>query len=242
LNALTRKQKEIEARHQLILNVARDLIIEQGYHGLTMERIAAEIEYSKGTIYQHFPNKESVLAGLTLRYLGLKNVIYSLACETPMTTEEKLIGMMEATFLLIEKLPKEFTVSQQHFNEPFRDKCKEEIHQQLDVVETSLINALSENLRYAPRKHGMEVEELSFGLWALFKGCCELYFSECVKEHLSLRGFSELMRLQVQVYMQGLGWEIPAEIFSSQAIASYLEQTNSLIESMQNKCLRHDSY
>jgi AcrR family transcriptional regulator len=237
MNALTRKQKEIEARHQLILNVARDLIIDQGYHGLTMERIAAEIEYSKGTIYQHFPNKESVLAGLTLRYLGLKNDIYLMACQSEMATEEKLIGMMEATFMLINQLPKEFTVSQQHFNEPFRDKCKEDIHEQLDIVETSLIKLLSENLQHAPIKYGMNLEELSFGMWALFKGGCELYFSECVKEHLNLRGFSDLMRLQVQVYMQGLGWEVPPEIFQSIKINQFLMQSEQLLAQVHDRDL-----
>ena len=40
------------------------MIVEDGYHGLSMDRIAEELEYSKGTIYQHFSCKEDILMAL----------------------------------------------------------------------------------------------------------------------------------------------------------------------------------
>ena len=61
---LTRKQREIAEREQLILRVARDMLVERGYLGLSMERIAEAIEYSKGTVYQHFRSKEDLLAAI----------------------------------------------------------------------------------------------------------------------------------------------------------------------------------
>ena len=39
-SSLTRKQREIQARDRLILDVARRIVLEDGYHGLTMDRIA----------------------------------------------------------------------------------------------------------------------------------------------------------------------------------------------------------
>ncbi len=34
------------------------MIVRDGYHGLSMDRIAEALEYSKGTIYQHFSCKK----------------------------------------------------------------------------------------------------------------------------------------------------------------------------------------
>ena len=64
MGTLTRKQREIAEREQLILGIAAEMLVERGYLGLTMDRIAAATEYSKGTIYQHFPNKEEIVAAL----------------------------------------------------------------------------------------------------------------------------------------------------------------------------------
>ena len=45
---LTRKQREIQGREGRILEVARSMIVQDGYHGLSMDRIAEALEYSKG--------------------------------------------------------------------------------------------------------------------------------------------------------------------------------------------------
>src|SRR5262245_12250553 len=64
MSTLTRKQREIQQREERILEESRKLLLEEGYHGLSMDRIAEVLEYSKGTIYQHFPNKEEILLAL----------------------------------------------------------------------------------------------------------------------------------------------------------------------------------
>mgnify|MGYP001820983313 CR=1 FL=1 len=55
--ALTRKQREILEREELILSAAQKLLHEQGYNHLTMDRVAETVEYSNGTIYNHFASK-----------------------------------------------------------------------------------------------------------------------------------------------------------------------------------------
>ncbi len=61
MTPLSRKQREIRDRELLILDNAAELLYQEGYAGLSMERIAEAIEYSKGTVYQHFKCKEEVL-------------------------------------------------------------------------------------------------------------------------------------------------------------------------------------
>ena len=46
----------------LLAETAVQLFDSYGYDAVTMEQIAAEADVSKGTLYNHFPTKESVLA------------------------------------------------------------------------------------------------------------------------------------------------------------------------------------
>ena len=66
MGTLTRKQREIREREQLLLRVARKMLIEQGYSGLSMDQLAEATEYSKGTVYQHFSTKEDLVTALAI--------------------------------------------------------------------------------------------------------------------------------------------------------------------------------
>lgn len=66
MSTLTRKQREVRQREQMLLTVARKMLIEQGYAGLSMDRLAEATEYSKGTIYQHFSTKEDLVTALAV--------------------------------------------------------------------------------------------------------------------------------------------------------------------------------
>jgi AcrR family transcriptional regulator len=68
MTELTRKQRQILERDDLILRKSRKLFLEHGYHDVTMDMIAREVEYSKGTIYQHYNCKEGIISALCLRF------------------------------------------------------------------------------------------------------------------------------------------------------------------------------
>ncbi|MDA7950753.1 MAG: TetR/AcrR family transcriptional regulator, partial [Pirellulaceae bacterium] len=59
-----RRQREFQQREDQILLSARKILANQGYLGLNMDKIADEIEYAKGTVYQHFSCKEEIIIAL----------------------------------------------------------------------------------------------------------------------------------------------------------------------------------
>ncbi len=63
-NANPARQKAVDKR-ALILDVAADLIIEQGYDGTNLDAICERAACSKSSIYEFFGNKEGLLAALT---------------------------------------------------------------------------------------------------------------------------------------------------------------------------------
>ena len=59
-----RRAREREQLRQKILDTARELFIAHGYDGVTLRKIANAIEYSPGTIYGYFRDKDELLRAL----------------------------------------------------------------------------------------------------------------------------------------------------------------------------------
>lgn len=59
-----RKEREREQRRHDILESARHLFIEHGIQHVSMEKIAADAELAKGTLYLYFRNRDELLMAL----------------------------------------------------------------------------------------------------------------------------------------------------------------------------------
>jgi AcrR family transcriptional regulator len=55
------KERLRDVRARYILEVAEELLVEKGYHGASMDEIAARVGIAKGTLYQHFAHKEDLV-------------------------------------------------------------------------------------------------------------------------------------------------------------------------------------
>jgi AcrR family transcriptional regulator len=53
----------------LILETAKQLFVERGYHGLAMRQIAEALSVSKAALYYHFKDKEELLLAILEAYL-----------------------------------------------------------------------------------------------------------------------------------------------------------------------------
>jgi AcrR family transcriptional regulator len=61
LTVAPRKQTQIAVRETEILRIAGDILATHGLEGLTMERILERVDFSKGTLYNHFTCREDLL-------------------------------------------------------------------------------------------------------------------------------------------------------------------------------------
>ena len=105
---VSRKQREIQQREALILGVARDMLVTEGYLGMTMDRIAAACEYSKGTIYNHFPNKEEVVAALAIQTMNRRSDLFARASTFGGKTRERMMAVGVSLELFVRLYPKDF--------------------------------------------------------------------------------------------------------------------------------------
>ncbi len=102
---LTRKQKEVAAREQLILDTARQMFNESGYLGLSMDKIAQAIEYSKGTVYQHFSSKEDLIGALAIESVKIRSRLFEMAGSFQGRPRERIIAVGIADRVLAEHHP-----------------------------------------------------------------------------------------------------------------------------------------
>ncbi|HEX2964561.1 MAG TPA: TetR/AcrR family transcriptional regulator [Syntrophorhabdaceae bacterium] len=56
-----RRKREREVRRELAIDAAMALYEEEGYHSITVERIAERAELSRATLYLYFKSKEEIL-------------------------------------------------------------------------------------------------------------------------------------------------------------------------------------
>ena len=68
-----RKRRDVKKMRQRILRAAMELFAIGGYKNVSMRRIAKKIEYSPGTIYLYFENKDDIM--LQLCYQGFESLL-----------------------------------------------------------------------------------------------------------------------------------------------------------------------
>lgn len=93
------KEKLREARTELILDVAEEVLVEKGYHDTAMDEIATRAGIAKGTLYQHFPHKEDLGFALFERGLILfEQIVQQAATASGLTVRARLERILLAVY------------------------------------------------------------------------------------------------------------------------------------------------
>ncbi len=90
-----------EASSELILEVAFQLFVKQGFHGTHMRQIAKEAGFTPASIYNHFPNKDEIFHQVILRYHPYREIIPALQAAQGDTVEELVRDAAGRVFKII---------------------------------------------------------------------------------------------------------------------------------------------
>jgi AcrR family transcriptional regulator len=60
---LSRAERKEQTR-QALLDAGRDLFVREGFHGATLDRVAAEAGFTKGAVYASFPTKADLFLAI----------------------------------------------------------------------------------------------------------------------------------------------------------------------------------
>jgi AcrR family transcriptional regulator len=175
-----RKAREKENLKTLILQGAKKLFLEKGIEQTTIRNIADEIDYSIGTVYVYFKDKNAILHDLhSIGFQELGGFFQELfSIEDPMERLRKMgvtyikfaIENAEMYDLMFNvKAPMEFIESTE----------KEEWNEGIGTFD-ALKNTVQQCLENGHFK-GHNMEPLSFMIWSLVHGMCCLENRERTK-------------------------------------------------------------
>jgi AcrR family transcriptional regulator len=211
---LTRKQREIQQREERILEIARTMVLEGGYIGLNMDRIAQELEYSKGTIYQHFSNKEDILVALAVSTMERRIGLFNRAVEFKGHPREKLCAIGFASRLFFERYPEFFQVEQLIRSTSLWEKTSQARQMAMQTCETACVSTVGRVIYEAIDVGDLLLpaeitpEELVFGLWSMHFGAFTIL---ATSNHASLGQLGivqphDAIHHNIQMMLDGYQW------------------------------------
>jgi len=209
----TRKQREIQEREELILDVARRMLVERGYLGVTMDRIAQEIEYSKGTVYQHFSSKEDLLVALAGATTRVRAELFARAAAFRGPTRERMWALGVADDLFVRLYPTHWQAEQIVRAASIQSKATRERLMALESTEMLCFTAVTGVIRDAIAAGDLEVteptmtEDLAFGLWSMSFGA---HFISASNPNLGAKGMGDTdraLRRNYNALLDGYGWQ-----------------------------------
>ena len=103
-----RKARARSEREMELIDIARDIIESEGLASLTMDKVTARCEYSKGTVYNHFSCKEDLLVAVSNE--GLKDLLnlFDKLKDFKGNSREQMLGLQLAYLYFSKLYPSQF--------------------------------------------------------------------------------------------------------------------------------------
>ncbi len=194
-----RKAKEKEELKILILQAAKKLFVEKGIEQTTIRKIASEIEYSVGTVYVYYKDKNDILYDLhTQGFKQLGSDMRVLFNVADAMERLKALGRVYLQFAIENpdmydlmfnmKAPMEFLDS-------MHDENWNEGKGTFDVLRSTVSQCME-----GGHFKGHKLEPLSFAIWSMVHGMASLHISQRIKgvnltdpETMLMKGYEEFV-------------------------------------------------
>jgi len=241
---LSRKQRELLQREELILDTAQALLHEQGYNYLTMERLAETVEYSKGTIYNHFTSKEDIVCSLCCRHIRNLIGIFERACQMEGTTRQRYSAIGIAYSLHHQLHPLDAQNIQTIKNNAVRVKVSKEKLREMEWLEHKIAKIAHSIVQQAidsgdlDARYQDHIGTIVFGCWSMHYGATLLDQSDIPLYKL---GFSPVVKMlweNTNIYLDGYQWQ---PLSSSMDTDSMFDKISSLLLNDEAQCISKKS-
>lgn len=214
MSTMTRKQREVKEREQMLLGLARQMLVEEGFAGLNMDRLAERAEYSKGTIYQHFSAKEDLVAALATQSTEARHELFSKAVAFRGTTRERMLAMEVVDELFARLHPHHFRSEMVIRMADLIDRASDTRRDCLQKAEAGCLAMALGLVREAVEKgelklaEGATPEGITFGLFSVIIGTqVGVLNFPAVSERLGIVSTTPALRWAVGTFLDGLGWK-----------------------------------
>jgi len=103
-----RKEREKEQRRSAIIDAAEKVFFSKGIENATMDEVAGKAEFSKGTLYLYFKNKNELLHGIIGRGLEILLTMFKGAVKKEKKGFDKIKAIGQSYYEFYKKKPDYF--------------------------------------------------------------------------------------------------------------------------------------
>ena len=208
-------EASIQEREQELLSISKDLIEQEGIHALTLDKLAANAPYSKGTIYNHFDNKEDLLLSVANECVREIGDYFNRAMQFEGSSRDKGTILMLSYLIWTKLNPTLLFIMLSVHTPAFHERCSAarlERHEQLHdylmqpVFELMQLGVSSGDLSVPP---GMHLPQVSFAIWSTVYGTISLVNSG--SGHPDTGGHGVILEREffnnLNLILDGLNWQ-----------------------------------
>jgi TetR/AcrR family transcriptional regulator len=206
MGVIERREREKNIRRDCAIDAAMDLYKEEGYHAITMEKIAERSELSRAALYIYFKNKDEILINAIVRHSDFFTEQLQLLYDNRETCKKELLEKMWETFeSYYEKDPDASSLALYfHQNEIIRN-LPDYLRNMLYKSETTVVRIQHSIVEFGVNE-GIFIQcdprTLSEVIWTSFLGLMEL---ERAKYKLREKTHLRITRdLAIKVFLRGI--------------------------------------
>jgi AcrR family transcriptional regulator len=210
---LSKSEKKKADREEELVDLAVSILNEDGFGGMSLEKLAAQSCYSKGTIYNHFSSKEDCLSALCIRAVSSIMTFFKRALEFKGCSREKVVAVHYAYQLYARMQPTLFMAVLSSKAPGVREKTSVERMQLMDALELE-INAFSDQMFRDAIEDGslvllahLSIETLSFSNWAMSFGTNALANNATEATAVNRLNPNTVLLQNISILLDGMNWQ-----------------------------------
>jgi TetR/AcrR family transcriptional regulator len=187
-----RRRREREVRRELAIDAAMSIYEEEGYHAITMEKIAERAELSRAALYLYFKNKEEILVSAIVAHADYFARVLTEVYDNRESTKDQLLDKLWECFQkFYEKDPATFTAWQYFHQSDVIGNLATELRDILHEAGAKVVALQHKIVKYAIEEKvfvDCDHRTLSEVIWASFLG---IIYIERSKTVLSRKGHQD---------------------------------------------------
>jgi AcrR family transcriptional regulator len=178
-----------------------------------MDRIAEALEYSKGTIYQHFSCKEEILMALVNETMERRLELFRRAATFRGRSRERITALGAAAELFFQLYPDHIHTEHTIRISSIKEKASDERRLGLEACEARCSEVVRGVIRDAIAAGDLKlsddfgVEDLAFGLWSITFGGYSIAATSPSLASLGIREPLLAIRGNCNRLLDGVGWK-----------------------------------
>jgi TetR/AcrR family transcriptional regulator len=206
LGITERRKREKDQRRERAMDAAMAVYNEEGYHAITMEKIAERCEISRASLYLYFKNKDEILIDAILDHTEYFTDLLQDLYDNRERLKDRLLEELWGRYIdFYEKEPETFNASLYFRNHEMIMNLPEDLRSNINGSASRVVSLQHKIIEYGV-KTGLFIDcnpmTLAEVIWTSFLGIIQLERSKEVLSHK--RHLETTRRLAIEVLTRGI--------------------------------------